>query len=51
VLLASPLGGRIVVDVDTGLPLARFTLGRRTGSADSFPLFIPGVAELAWIPE
>ncbi len=51
VALASPLGERIVVDVDTGLPLKRYILGRPTGSPDSFPLFIAGVGELAWIPE
>jgi hypothetical protein len=49
--LASPLGNRIVVDVDTGLPLRRYILGRPTGSADSYSLFIPFAGECAWIPE
>ena len=51
VVLASPLGDRIVVDVDTGLPLKRYILGPPTGSPDSFPLFLAGLGELAWIPE
>jgi hypothetical protein len=49
--LASPLGERIVVDVATGLPLKRYILGRPTGAPDSFALLIPGLGELAWIPE
>ena len=51
VWLASPLGKRIVIDVDTGLPLRRYILGRPTGSAGSFSLLIPGAGELAWVPE
>jgi hypothetical protein len=50
VLLDSPLGDRVVVDVDSGLPLRRFTLGRPNGSPGSVPLFIPVVGEVAWLP-
>jgi hypothetical protein len=51
VWLASPLGKRSVIDVDTGVPLRRYILGRPNGSAGSFSLLIPGLGELAWIPD
>jgi hypothetical protein len=51
VWLASPLGKRSVIDVDTGVRLRRYILGRPTGSAGSFSLLIPGLGELAWIPQ
>lgn len=50
VLLDSPLGDRIVVDVGSGKPLRRFTLDRPNGAPGSFPLFIPVIGEVAWIP-
>jgi len=50
VLLDSPLEDRIVVDVDSGRPLRRFTLGRPNGSPGSVSLFIPVVGEVAWVP-
>ena len=50
VLLDSRLGDRVVVDVDSGHPLRRFTLGRPNGAHGSIRLFIPVVGEVAWLP-
>jgi hypothetical protein len=50
VWLDSPLGHRIVVDVDSGNQLQRFSLGRPDGSEGSFLLFIPAVGDVAWLP-
>jgi hypothetical protein len=50
VLLDSRLGDRVVVDVDSGHPLRRFTLGRPNGAHGSIRLCIPVVGEVAWLP-
>ena len=50
VLLDAPLGDRVVVDIDSGHPLRRFTLGRPNGYPGSVSLWIPVVGEVAWLP-